>query len=109
MALRQAQGTIRTQAPNWQPGLVFLLRSLAEKVRRLEKKVEREKIVLAFMPELSAKIVEFARERGRVVIGEFIKLTGASRNTLKQRFRALVDRGTLDLRGGGREVWHDLR
>ena len=109
LALRQTQGTIRTEAPNWQPWLVFFLRSLAEQVRRLEKKVEREKIVLASMPELSLKIVEFAREHGRVTIGEIIKLTGTSRNTLKQHFRALVERGTLSQHGRGRGVWYDLR
>jgi len=43
LALRQTQGTIRTNSPNWQPWLMFFLRSLAEQVRRLEKKVEREK------------------------------------------------------------------
>jgi Fic family protein len=109
LALRQTQGTIRTETPNWQPWLVFFLRSLAEQVRRLEKKVEREKIVLASMPELSLKIVEFAREHGRVTIGEIIKLTGASRNTLKQHFRALVERAALNQHGGGRGVWYDLR
>jgi Fic family protein len=77
LVLRQTQGTIRTESPNWQPWLVFFLRSLAEQVRRLEKKVEREKLVLASMPELSLQIVEFAREHGRVTIGEAIKLTGA--------------------------------
>ena len=41
LALRQTQGKIRTDAPNWQPWLIFFLRSLAEQVRRLEKKVER--------------------------------------------------------------------
>jgi len=41
LALRQTQGTIRTESPNWQPWLVFFLRSLAEQMRRLEKKVER--------------------------------------------------------------------
>jgi len=109
LALRQTQGTIRTESPNWQPWLVFFLRSLAEQVRRLEKKVEREKLVLASMPELSLQIVEFAREHGRVTIGETIKLTGASRNTLKQHFRALVERGTLNQHGSGRGVWYDLR
>ena len=109
LALRQTQGTIRTEAPNWQPWLLFFLRSLAEQVRRLEKKVEREKIVLADMPELRLQIVEFAREHGRVTIGEAIKLTGASRNTLKQHFRALVERGTLDRHGKGRGVWYSLR
>ncbi len=109
LALRQTQVTIRTGSPNWQPWLVFFLRSLAEQVRRLEKKVEREKIVIATMPELQLRIVEFAREHGRVTIGEAIKLTGASRNTLKQHFRALVERGTLDQHGSGRGVWYGLR
>lgn len=109
LALRQTQGTIRTEAPNWQPWLVFFLRSLAEQVRRLEKKVEREKIVLAALPELSLQIVEFAREHGRVTIGDAIKLTGASRNTLKQHFRNLTARGSLNQHGSGRGVWYDLQ
>ena len=109
LALRQTQGTVRTDAPAWQPWLVFFLRSLAEQVRRLEKKVEREKIVLASLPELSLQIVEFAREHGRVTIGEAVKLTGASRNTLKQHFRVLVERGHLNQHGSGRGVWYELR
>jgi Fic family protein len=109
LALRQTQGTIRTDAPNWQPWLVFFLRSLAEQVRRLEKKVEREKIVLAALPELSLQIVEFAREHGRVTIGDAIKLTGVSRNTLKQHFRNLVDKGHLNQQGSGRGVWYELK
>ena len=109
LALRQTQGTIRTDAPNWQPWLAFFLRSLAEQVRRLEKKVEREKLVLAALPELSLQIVEFTREHGRVTIGEAVKLTGASRNTLKQHFRMLVERGHLNQHGSGRGVWYELR
>lgn len=109
LALRQTQGTIHTETPNWQPWLIFFLRSLAEQVKRLEKKVEREKLVLATLPELSLKIVEFAREHGRVTIGEAIKLTGASRNTLKQHFRSLIELGHLNQHGNGRGVWYDLR
>jgi len=109
LALRQTQGTIRSDAPNWQPWLAFFLRSLAEQVRRLEKKVEREKLVLAALPELSLQIIEFTREHGRVTIGEAVKLTGASRNTLKQHFRMLVERGHLNQHGSGRGVWYELR
>jgi Fic family protein len=109
LALRQTQGTIRTETPNWQPWLVFFLRSLAEQVRRLEKKVEREKIVLAAMPELSLKIIEFAREHGRITMADAIRLTGASRNTLKQHFRNLTERANLNQHGSGRGVWYDLR
>jgi len=109
LALRQTQGSIRTEAPDWQPWLVFFLRSLAEQVRRLEKKVEREKIVLAALPELSLQIVEFAREHGRVTIGGAMTLTGVSRNTLKQHFRQLVERGHLNQQGSGRGVWYELK
>jgi len=109
LALRQTQGSIRTDVPNWQPWLVFFLRSLAEQVRRLEKKVEREKIVLAALPELSLQIVEFTQEHGRITIGAAIKLTGVSRNTLKQHFRNLVEHGHLNQQGGGRGVWYELK
>lgn len=109
LALRQTQGTIRSVAPNWQPWLVFFLRSLAEQVRRLEKKVEREKIVLAMLPDLSLKIVEFAREHGRVTMADSIKLTGSNRNTLKQHFRNLVQQGYLRVRGQGRGAWYELQ
>jgi Fic family protein len=109
LALRQTQGTIRTEATNWQPWLLFFLRALAEQVRRLSRKIEREKLVLATLPELSLQIVEFAREHGRVTMGDAMRLTGGSRNTLKQHFRALVERGHLDQQGGGRGVWYRMK
>jgi Fic family protein len=109
LALRQTQGTIRTDSPNWQPWLVFFLRSLAEQVRRLEKKVEREKIVLATLPDLSLQIVEFAREHGRVTMADAIKLTSSNRNTLKQHFRNLVTQGHLQAHGLGRGAWYGLQ
>ena len=109
LALRQTQGTIRTEAPNWQPWLVFFLRSLAEQVRRMEKKVEREKLVLASLPELSLQIVEMVRERGRTTMSEIVQVTGANRNTIKHHLRNLVERGHLSQQGSGRGVWYELR
>ncbi len=109
LALRQTQGTIRTQAPHWQPWLVFFLRSLFEQVQRLEKKIVREKIVLAALPTLSLQIVEFAREHGRITMMDAIKLTGASRNTLKPHLRDLIERGHLELHGNGRGAWYGIK
>jgi Fic family protein len=109
LALRQTQGTIRTEAPNWQPWMLFFLRSLAEQVRRLNRKLEREQLVLAALPELSLQIVEFAREHGRVTMAEALKLTGSNRNTLKQHFRTLVERGHLVPHGAGRGAWYEIR
>ena len=109
LALRQTQGTIRTAAPNWQPWLVFFVRALAEQVKRLNRKIDRKKLVLATLPELSLRIVYFAREHGRVTMGDVIRLTGGSRNTLKQHFRALVEQGHMTQRGSGRGVWYEGR
>ncbi|MCO5121300.1 MAG: Fic family protein [Burkholderiaceae bacterium] len=109
LALRQTQGTIRSDAPDWQPWLLFFLRSLVEQVRRLEKKIERERIVLAALPTLSLQIVEFVREHGRITMAEAIRLTGASRNTLKGHFRDLIARKHLELHGSGRGVWYGLK
>lgn len=61
------------------------------------------------MPELQLAIVELAREHGRGTMGEAIKLTGASRNTLKQHSRVLVERGTLNQHGSDRGVWYERR
>ena len=108
LALRQTQGTIRTEVPNWQPWLVFFLRSLAEQVQRLNQKVERENLVLAVLPELSLRIVEFAREHGRITMANAIRLTGSNRNTLKQHFRALVEQGHLKQHGSGRGASYGL-
>ena len=108
LALRQTQGTIRADSPNWQPWLVFFLRALQQQMNRLAKKVERERIILAVLPELSLRIIEHAREHGRVTISDIVKLTGTSRNTLKQHFRQLVAQGHLTLHGSGRSAWYAL-
>ncbi len=108
LSLRQTQSTIRTEAPNWQPWILFFLKSLQQQVKILSSKVEREKIVLATLPELSVQILEQAKGHGRVTIGDMIKLTGTSRNTLKEHFRMLVDKGHLAMHGRGRGVWYSL-
>ena len=63
---------------------------------------------VAAFDENGVQIVEFAREHGRVRIGDAIKLTGVSRNTLKQHFRNLVEHGHLNQQGSGRGVWYEL-
>ncbi len=106
LALRQTQGTIRNENPNWQPWITFFLQSLQKQVVRLSQKVEREKIVLSALPDLSLTILEFAKEHGRVSIGEIAELTGISKNTLKVHFRALVQKGFIEQKGGGRTSWY---
>ena len=108
LALRRTQGTIRTGAPDWEPWLLFFLRALQQQKQRLATKIEHERLVVAALPEHSARILDHARDHGRVSIGEMARLTGVSRNTLKEHFRQLVEKGYLSKHGGGRSTWYVL-
>ena len=108
LALRQTQGTIRTDQPDWQPWLRFFLRAMQQQMRRLASKVGREKLLLAAMPDLALRIVDQARDHGRVTISDAVTLTSASRNTLKEHLRMLVERRYLVQHGVGRGTWYSL-
>ena len=99
LALRRTQGTIRTEAPDWTPWLTFFLKALQRQMRRLRGKVERERLLLAKLPDLAVQILDHARDHGRVTIADAVAITGASRNTLKQHFRTLRERGLFALHG----------
>jgi Fic family protein len=108
IALRQTQITIRTDQPKWQPWVQFFLRSLYAQVKRLEKKVETEKIILAVLPELSLQILELVRVQGRIRMQTAVQLTGANRSTAKKHMQKLVDARHLVQHGAGRGVWYSL-
>ncbi len=108
LALRQTQGTIRTNTPDWQPWVTYFLKALRQQKNRLEKKIERERVILGNLPELSVQILELARERGRVTISEAARVTVASRNTIKDHIRTLRDKGHLTKHGAGRGTWYSL-
>jgi Fic family protein len=108
ISLRRTQGTIRSAEPDWNSWIEFFLRALHRQKTRLEKKMERERIILADMPELSVTLLELAREHGRITVAEAARITDASRHTIKDHLKALVDQGHLVLHGAGRGAWYGL-
>lgn len=108
LSLRQTQGTIRTDVPDWQPWLTFFLKSLQQQKARLEKKIERERLILGDLPKLSVQILELCRERGRVTVADAAKVTGANRNTIKDHLKALTRAGHIEQHGAGRGTWYGL-
>lgn len=109
LALRQTQSTLRKGGVNWHPWLLFFLKTLLQQTRTLSKKIERERIVIAALPDPALRILEHVREHGSVSVGEMAKVTGVSRNTLKRHFQRLMADGHLMLRGKGRGVRYALR
>jgi Fic family protein len=106
LALRQTQGTIRTDAPNWQPWIAFFLSSLCSQVKRLETKMEREHLLHATLPELSMALLTIARETGRVTIATAQVQTRANRHTIKLHIGKLLAAGHLAQQGVGRGTWY---
>lgn len=107
-ALRQTQGTIRTASPDWQPWITYFLTALQRQKQRLERKIERERLILGDLPELSVAILELAREHGRVTIAEIAQASGANRNTVKYHVKSLTSAGHLQRHGAGRGTWYAL-
>jgi Fic family protein len=108
LALRQTQGTIRNAKPDWQPWLKFFLQAMHQQMKRLAAKMEREKLLIDALPELAVQILDQARNTGRVTMSDMLRLTGASRNTLKDHFRKLVENGYLIRYGNGKGSWYSL-
>jgi Fic family protein len=108
LALRQTQSTICSEAPNWQPWLIFFMRAMQQQKRRLGVKVEREKNALAALSNLAVRILDYVRDHGRVTTRDMVREAGASPNTLKATFTSLVEKGLLVRHGGGRSTWYSL-
>ncbi len=106
LALRKTQGTIRCDTPEWQPWVMYFLRALQKQKKRLEVKIQREKILVDTLPELSIQILELAKEHGRLTIGQIVQITGANRNTVKKRLQSLVVAKHLTQHGRGKGTWY---
>lgn len=106
MALRKTQGAIRSDAPEWEPWVIYFLRALQQQKKRLEKKIEREKIVIDTLPELSVQVLELVKEHGKITISQIVKITGANRNTVKKHLQSLVSVNHLTQHGTGKGTWY---
>ncbi len=106
LALRRTQGTIRTETPDWEPWVVLFLKALKQQKDRLQNKIEREKIVLETLPDLSIQILELVKEHGKVTNSQLVTFTGANRNTIKKHLKTLVTANNLQQHGTGKGTWY---
>lgn len=108
VALRKTQNSLKTDIPDWRSWLLFFLRALQQQKNHLKEKIQREKLLLGQLPELSLKILELAKSHGRVSISEVVILTSANRNTIKRHLEHLVEAKHLQKHGAGRGSWYSI-
>lgn len=108
LSLRQTQVTLKTDTPNWQPWVMFFLKALQQQKSRLEIKLDREKLLLTTLPELSQRILEILKSRGRITVREAVAITGANRNTIKKHIETLSEQSMIQKHGIGKGSWYGM-
>jgi Fic family protein len=105
LALRRTQTTLASKSPDWEPWLVFFLRSMNVQIARLRERIGqlpvRDDEGINLSPT-AMKLLSLLVEKGTLSVAEAEKATGANRNTLKDKFRELVAASLAELHGKGR-------
>lgn len=105
--LRKAQTTLNQEDSGLNEWLLFFLQALQEQKNSLAHKLKRERL-FSTLPELSERLLEIAKEHGRITMGMAVTITGANRSTLKSHLKRLTELGYLMQYGKGKGVWYSL-
>ncbi|MFT5405299.1 MAG: Fic family protein [Verrucomicrobiales bacterium] len=102
LGLRRTQMTLRDESVDWDPWILFFLRSMQSLTDRLHEKLATEQVVCPPLSPLAERIADLLRARGTLSVAEAAAATGTSRNTIKDKFSELVAAGVAELHGKGR-------
>ena len=76
IALRRTQQVIFKEEQNWEPWLVFFLKTLAKQNDNLAAKVKEEQSLRASLPALSRQVLELVKTRSEITVKEIEESTG---------------------------------
>ncbi len=110
-ALRQTQTTLN-KVPDYEPWLMFFLKTLQKQKIRLEYKLEQLHVAALEnleLPEISAKIMEVFETRDRATFSDLVKAIRANENTIKKHLATLVKNNHLIKHGKTRGSWYTKR
>jgi predicted HTH transcriptional regulator len=96
---------IRSEAPAWEPWIIYFLQSLRQQKARLEAKIVRERLKVERLPAFSVQILKPAKAHGRITNGQIVDMTGANRITVKKQLQMLVSAIHLVQHGSGKATW----
>jgi Fic family protein len=105
-ALRETQLSLRSDSPNWNPWIVFFLRSLVRQKNNLENRIDLEEGVLSDLSGISLQIATLLETQLSITVAGVVAATGANRNTVKSALRGLLRRGWVVQKGKGRGVYY---
>ena len=103
LALRRTQNSFGKEA-DWEPWILFFLRSLKSQIQSLRNRLETsaKRTEETSLSPLARELLKLLKEKEILTVIQATKALGASRNTLKDKFRELVENGYAKLQGKGR-------
>ncbi|MFT5407880.1 MAG: Fic family protein [Verrucomicrobiales bacterium] len=107
LALRRTQKSFG-KADDWEPWILFFLRSLRSQIGRLRERLAAspgtpaEDALPDDLSPLGGRLLKLLRARETLSVAEAAETLGANRHTLKDKFAELIDKGYAELRGKGR-------
>jgi len=108
-ALRLTQASFSTEQADWQPWLLFFLRSLLRHAEFLKKKLlQEDQHILDQLPPSTVQILNLFDTHERITVREAFDLTGINRNTVKSSLSRLMTLGKIKQHGKGRSVYYTL-
>lgn len=104
LALRRTQTTLRSSIVDWEPWLLFFLRSIQSQIARLRVNLGSPAVrgQGRELSPLAERLATLLGERGTLTVAEAAAVTNANRNTIKDKFGELVAKGLAQLHGKGR-------
>jgi len=107
LALRRTQTSFR-EAEDWEPWILFFLRSLKSQTGRLRERLAEPSTVVQSpgipddLSPLAGQVLKLLQARGTLSVSDTAAALGANRHTLKDKFTELVKKGYAELHGKGR-------
>lgn len=107
LALRRTQTSFEISA-DWEPWLLFFLRSLKSQIGRLRERLEKvpTPATASELPgdlsPVAGRLLRLLQERQTLSVGDAADALGVNRNTLKGKFAELTEKAYAELHGKGR-------
>jgi Fic family protein len=107
LALRRTQTSFEKSA-DWEPWLLFFLRSLKSQTGRLRERLEKapsspaDSDLPGDLSLMAGRLLRLLEERKALSVGDAAEALAVNRNTLKGKFAELTEKGFAELHGKGR-------
>ena len=102
LSLKRTQKTIRSEKQDWEPWILYFLKTMLMQKDHLAVKIKEEQSLRTSLPALSRQILEIINTRGEISVKEIEDITAANRSTIKAHLKKLTEQDYLMSVGEGR-------